>query len=371
MRLFLAITSLTLLLASAGQPEISTSSTCDRISNLPDIMPCTRSKNIIVTGGARGIGRSIARHLLSLPLEHCVFIIDFDAAELEYCVNTHLAGYAPRVGSTLANVRSLAEIKTAVGKAVEFFASNGKGRIDVLVNNAGVARGFFNAGNGTMEDEATAEQWQAYIETNLNAPFYLSQAVIPSMKSPNSQPLDTPSIDRTVDLKRTAEFNELPPNLHGDDKLDEGGCIINVSSFRAHQSDPDCEGYAASKGGLLALTQAMAVSCQRWGIRVVAISPGWLSVQHECKMRDELMKSRQDGSFEHGVLPHETEAVGMRMAAWAEDLEELNHQQHPAGRVGRGEDLAEMVEYVMGAGFLSGQELVLDGGANRRKNPNI
>jgi NAD(P)-dependent dehydrogenase (short-subunit alcohol dehydrogenase family) len=330
-------------------------------------MPSIKSKNIIITGGARGIGRCTARHLLSLPSSHRVFIIDFDAEELDYCVSTHLSAYAPRVSSSITNLRDPSAIRSAVSQAAAFFG----GKIDVLINNAGVARGFFNAGNGTMEDVATGEQWEQYIATNLSAPFYMSQAVIPFMKSPNSQAPDTKDVDRTKDLKRTAEFDQLPLNLHGDDRLDEGGVIINVSSFRAHQSDPDCEGYAASKGGVLALTQAMAVSCQRWGIRVVAISPGWVSVQHECRARDLATKLGQNGASKEGVAPHEEEAVKLRMKAWAEDLEELHHRQHPAGRVGRGEDLAEMVEYVMGAGFLSGQELVLDGGANRRKNPNV
>ena len=137
-------------------------------------MPSTKSKNIIITGGARGIGRCTARHLLSLPVSHRVFIIDFDADELEYTVNTHLAAYAPRVSSSITNLRNPEEIRSAVDKAAEFFG----GRIDVLVNNAGVARGFFNAGNGTMEDIATGEQWEAYIATNLSAPFYMSQAFI-------------------------------------------------------------------------------------------------------------------------------------------------------------------------------------------------
>ena len=221
-----------------------------------------------------------------------------------------------------------------------------------------------------MEDPATGEQWEAYIQTNLSAPFYLSQAVIPFMKSKNAQNDGTSGVDLTKDRKRTAEFDQLPLNLHGEDKLDEGGCIINIASFRAHQSDPDCEVYAASKGGVLALTQAMAVSCQRWGIRVMAISPSWVSVQHECKARDEEIKAMQNGAYKE-TAPHEAEAEALRMKSWANDLDELYHKQHPAGRVGRGEDVAEMVEYVIGAGFLSGQEWILDGGANRRKNPNI
>jgi NAD(P)-dependent dehydrogenase (short-subunit alcohol dehydrogenase family) len=326
-------------------------------------MPSTKSKNIIITGGARGLGRCTARHLLAQPQQHKVFIIDFDIDESAYCVDQHLASYAPRVSYSITNLRKPEEIRAAVAKAAEFFG----GRIDVVVNNAGVARGFFNAGNGTMEDLATGEQWQQYIETNLSAPFYVSQAVIPYMKSPNSQ---KEPVDRSNDLKRTHEFNHLPLNLHGEDKLDEGGCIINISSFRAHQSDPDCEGYAASKGGVLALTQAMSISCQRWGIRVMAISPGWVSVEHECRASDEKSAEMQNGSYKK-VAPHEPEAVAQRMKTWASNLPDIHHRQHPAGRVGRGEDAAEMVEYVMGAGFLSGQEIILDGGANRRKNPDI
>lgn len=130
-----------------------------------------------------------------------------------------------------------------------------------------------------MEDEATAEQWQEYLDVNLSAPFWMSQAVIPYMKAQNPKiegkgELTQEGVDRTTDLKRTAEFANLPQDLHGKDRIDEGGCIVHITSFRAHVSDPDCEGYGSTKAGLLGLTQSMAVSCQRWGIRVNAISPG-------------------------------------------------------------------------------------------------
>lgn len=98
----------------------------------------TQSKNIIITGGARGIGRVIARHLLSQPLSHRVFLVDLNADELEYAVTKHLAPYAPRVGFAVANLRNLKEIREAVKKAAEFF----DGRIDVLVNNAGTLESF-------------------------------------------------------------------------------------------------------------------------------------------------------------------------------------------------------------------------------------
>lgn len=93
----------------------------------------SKSKNIVITGGARGIGRATARYLLSQPLSHHVFLIDLDGAELEYAATKHLSAYAPRVDYARANLRSPEEIRAAVAKAAVFF----NGRIDVLVNNAG------------------------------------------------------------------------------------------------------------------------------------------------------------------------------------------------------------------------------------------
>jgi NAD(P)-dependent dehydrogenase (short-subunit alcohol dehydrogenase family) len=93
----------------------------------------TKGKNIIITGGARGIGRATARYLLSHPLNHHVFLIDLDGDELEYAGTKHLSAYVPRVGYITANLRNPEEIRAAVAKAAEFF----EGRIDVLVNNAG------------------------------------------------------------------------------------------------------------------------------------------------------------------------------------------------------------------------------------------
>lgn len=306
-------------------------------------MPNLRPKTILITGAARGIGRATARHLLSLPAQHRLFLIDLDEQELQYCAETHLAAYHPRVGYTTANLRDASAIRTAVKKAADFFG----GRIDVLMNNAGIARSYFTAGNGTMEDEETAEQWQQYIETNLSAPFLVSQACIPFMKA-QAAAVETRSAEAT----------------HGADHLDEGGCVIHISSFRAHISDPNCEGYGATKAGLFGLTQAMAVSGEQWGIRCNMISPGWVSVRHECREGDEKAAGKLGGKE---VAPHEAAAEKARMEVWAGNHGEEQHAHQPAGRVGRGEDIAEAVEYVMNAGFISGQEVIVDGGASRVK----
>lgn len=270
------------------------------------------SKNVLITGGARGIGRSAARTLLSRPAGHKVYLVDVDADELEYTTHTHLKPYHPRVASSAANLADVQEIRDVVKKAADFFG----GRIDVLVNNAGIARPYW-PDNMTMEDPETAQEWNRYIQVNLTAPFLVTQAAIPFMKHTDKQ------------------------------RTDEGGCILNISSFRAHQSDPDCEGYAATKAGVIGLTHGMAVSAQKWGIRVNAILPGRITVTHECKAGDEEGKE------------------------WQKESKTEDHDRHLVNRTGKGEDIAEAIEYLMGAGFITGQELVVDGGAQKIKNYRI
>lgn len=112
-----------------------------------------------------------------------------------------------------------------------------------------------------MDDPAVLDQWNAYIETNLTAPFVVSSTCIPYMKT-------TTEVDR-------------------EHTTSAGPCIIHIGSFRALQSDPHQEGYAASKAGQLGLMHSMAVSCSEWGIRVNLVAPGRIKVAHECKEGDE------------------------------------------------------------------------------------
>jgi NAD(P)-dependent dehydrogenase (short-subunit alcohol dehydrogenase family) len=107
----------------------------------------------------------------------------------------------------------------------------------------------------------------------------------------------------------------------------EGGSIVNMASTRAFMSEPNSEAYAASKGGLVALTHALAVSLGP-KIRVNAIAPGWIT--------------------------NET------------NLSEEDEAQHPAGRVGRPKDIADTVLYLAGAGFVTGQVLTVDGGMTKK-----
>ncbi|MGH2332465.1 SDR family oxidoreductase [Thermoanaerobacter mathranii] len=115
-----------------------------------------------------------------------------------------------------------------------------------------------------------------------------------------------------------------------------GGVIINIASTRAFMSEPHTEPYSASKGGIIALTHSLAISLGYDKIRVNSISPGWIEVS-------EWKKSRE---------------------AKKPQLTEEDHLQHPAGRVGKPEDVANACLFLCSeeASFITGANLIVDGG---------
>lgn len=112
------------------------------------------------------------------------------------------------------------------------------------------------------------------------------------------------------------------------------GAIINMASTRAFMSEADTEGYTASKGGIFALTHGMAISLGPPRIRVNSISPGWIET------RDWQFAARAE------TPQHSKE----------------DREQHPAGRVGQPQDIAQACLYLAEAGFVTGQNLIVDGG---------
>jgi NAD(P)-dependent dehydrogenase (short-subunit alcohol dehydrogenase family) len=231
-------------------------------------------KVAIVTGAGRGIGAATAQRLSRDGWR--VAAADLDGAAAQAIASqTGGIGIACDVGSE-AEIQSL--IDTVLAAC---------GRIDAIVSNAGInVRGQLA--------NLTLESWNRVLAVNLSAAFLLARAA--------EQPL------------RSAH-----------------GAMVLIASTRAHMSEPETLPYSASKGGLVALTHALAITLAP-EVRVNCISPGWIDT-----------------------------------GKWGA-LGPADHAQHPAGRVGRPGDVAGAVAYLLSedAGFITGAELILDGGMTRK-----
>lgn len=242
----------------------------------------------LVTGGAQGIGKGIARQLLEDGYTVIIADVDEEAGEetaAEYGSLGSIAFVATDVADEAAARRCLAHVREQYG------------RLDALVNNAGLP----NASNAPLE-QLRLEHWNRVLAVNLTGPLLMTKHAAPLLR-------------------------------------ESRGAIVNIASVRALQSEPHNEAYAASKGGLIALTHALAMSLGP-EVRVNCVSPGWIDVSQWKKRRE-----RYD--------PH---------------LRPIDHAQHPVGRVGRPEDVAALVAFLLSdaAGFITAENFVVDGGMVRK-----
>ena len=215
---------------------------------------------VVVTGGAKGIGRVIAQEFEKAVAHVCV---------IDLLPNDYFVG----------NVGDKETLEAFAAKVIADY-----GRVNVLVNNAlPLTRGL---------DTCTYEEFNDALRVGVTAPFYLSKLFLPCFAP--------------------------------------GASIINISSSRDRMSQPQTESYTAAKGGIAALTHALAVSLAG-RVRVNSISPGWI----------ETAFNRYEGP---------------------------DADQHPAGRVGHPLDIANMALYLASdkAGFITGENICIDGGMTRQ-----
>lgn len=240
-------------------------------------------KIAFVTGGAKGIGKGI------------VTLLCKQGADVVFCDIDELSGkelceeLSPfKCAFLRADVSDADALTQAMEQVLEE-----KGRIDILINNAGVSR--FGSLLAISIDE-----FDNVLATNLRSVFVTSKIL--------------------------AAHREANPALN------TYGRIINMASTRYLMSEPDSEAYAASKGGVVSLTHALALSLSKYAITVNCISPGWIEI----------------GDYQ--------------------SLIQSDHEQHPSGRVGQTEDIARMCLYLCDPAndFINGQNIVIDGGMTKK-----
>ena len=237
----------------------------------------------LVTGAARGIGLGIAAWLITEGWQVVLTDVDRQRGDTVTQVLGENASFIAM------DVSSEEQVAKGVAEILGMF-----GRLDALVCNAAIAEP-----RNTVLESLDLAHWNRLLAVNLTGPMLLAKHCAPYLRA-------------------------------------HGGSIVNLSSTRARQSEPDTEAYAASKGGLLALTHALAISLGPQ-VRVNAVSPGWIDARDPSRRR-------------------------------AEPLSDADHAQHPAGRVGTVEDVAATVAWLLSknAGFVTGQEFVVDGGMSKK-----
>ncbi len=233
---------------------------------------------VIVTGASQGIGRGIAEAYIAKGAQ--VVLADMNE-KLGKEMNEQM------VGSLFikADVRKESDIKKLMEETVKQY-----GRIDIVVNNAGKSE-FKNL------FDLSLDEWDDVINTNLRSVFLCSREAAIYMR-----------------------------------KQESGGSIVNIASTRATMSEPNSEAYAASKGGIVAITHALATSLAEHRITVNAISPGWIETTNY------------------------------------NDLRDIDHEQHLSKRVGKPSDIAKACLYLTDPqnDFVTGINLVVDGGMTRK-----
>lgn len=222
----------------------------------------------LVTGAARGIGAGIAARLAANGFR--VVAADLDAAPVP-----------PGGRAVFCDVGEEADVARLIAGV-----TSEEGRLDALVCNAAIMI------RKPLAALSLAE-WSRVLAINLTSTYLLVRAAEAMLRI-------------------------------------AAGAVVTIASTRAHMSEPDTEAYAAAKGGLLALSHALAISLGP-AIRVNCISPGWILTK--------------------GPAPTSADRA-----------------QHPAGRVGTVADVAALASYLVGpdSGFVTGAEFIIDGGMTRK-----
>ncbi len=240
-----------------------------------------KDKVVIVTGAGRGIGRTIALAYAAAGAKVIVTDKSSELSEQTFHLIKSTGGESTIIPADVSRPDDITELFTVV--------ENHFSALDILINNASISE-------WKSPYELTVDEWDNVINTNLRGMFLCSREAAKIMRKKNR------------------------------------GSIVNISSTRAIMSEPNSEAYAASKGGIVSLTHALATSLSGDNIQVNCISPGWIETGDYSKLR------------------------------------ETDHTQHISRRVGLPEDIARACLYLTDESnnFVSGSNLIIDGGMTRK-----
>lgn len=248
-----------------------------------------RDKVAIITGGGTGIGRGIAQ---SFAHEGAKLVLAQPSLEQAEPARAELQEMGSEVEILACDVSSRNQVKDLIRKTLDRF-----GVIDILVNNAAIT------GHSALHKffDCTDEVWDRILSVNLKGPFLCSQEVARHMLS-----------------RKT-------------------GVILNISSIAAFAAQEMATAYCASKSGLEGLTKSTALELAPYGIRVNAIAPGEIVVEHD----QETIRKRSEQSANPAYL-----------------------RKTPLGRRGLPSDIGAAAVFLASddAGFVSGTTLLVDGG---------
>ncbi|MDA8049739.1 MAG: glucose 1-dehydrogenase [Rhodospirillales bacterium] len=241
-------------------------------------------KVAVVTGGNGGIGLGMAKGLAAAGAAVAIAARNKEKADAAVAEIEGLGAKAQFVAFDAAKIDSCRAMVRMVGTKF--------GRLDILVNNAGISI-------RKRPEEYTPEEWQSVLNVNLNSAFWCAQAAYPGMCERG------------------------------------GGKIINIGSMMSIFAAPFSAPYAASKGGIMQTTRALAVAWARDNIQVNAILPGWIDTELTRTAREQVP-----------------------------GLDERVLARTPAGRWGSPEDFAGIAVFLAApaSDFVTGAAIVVDGG---------
>lgn len=238
-------------------------------------------KVVLITGGAKGIGKAIVK-------AYCTAKARVILADIDYTngikTEDELRSKGYDVHFYKIDLSKPEEIVEMFNYVIKKFS-----RVDILINNIGISK-FKSL------YELTVEEWDEIINVNLRSVFLTSREFVKHNKNTKY------------------------------------GRIVNISSTRYLMSEPNSEPYAASKGGIVSLTHALAITLSNENITVNCISPGWIETKDY------------------------------------QNLRIIDHQQHPSKRVGKPDDIARLCLFFTDEknDFINGENIIIDGGMTKK-----